>query len=133
MRAFLLDSFPLFLFLSFSLDGFPSQLLALAGQERYRAITSAYYRSAVGAMIVYDIVLKETFDNVERWLSELRQHADSSIQVPCPQTLLSPLSAFPLALIFFFLRSCSWAIRRICVTYAKFQRKRRNSFAKTMA
>ena len=32
-------------------------------------------------MIVYDIVLKETFDNVERWLSELRQHADSSIQV----------------------------------------------------
>lgn len=59
-----------------------------AGQERYRAITSAYYRSAVGAMIVYDIVLKETFDNVERWLSELRQHADSSIQAPTTPSFL---------------------------------------------
>lgn len=33
-------------------------LNVLAGQERYRAITSAYYRSAVGAMLVYDIVQK---------------------------------------------------------------------------
>jgi Ras-related protein Rab-11A len=50
-----------------------------AGQERYRAITSAYYRSAVGAMLVYDISKKDTFDNIERWLTELRQHADSNI------------------------------------------------------
>lgn len=32
-----------------------------AGQERYRAITSAYYRSAVGAMLVYDISKKDTY------------------------------------------------------------------------
>ena len=39
-----------------------------AGQERYRAITSAYYRGAVGALLVYDISKRLTFENVERWL-----------------------------------------------------------------
>jgi len=56
-----------------------AQIWDTAGQERYRAITSAYYRSAVGAMLVYDISKKESFDNIERWLTELRQHADSNI------------------------------------------------------
>eukprot|EP01125_Pyxidicula_operculata_P021792 TRINITY_DN8644_c0_g1_i1.p1 TRINITY_DN8644_c0_g1~~TRINITY_DN8644_c0_g1_i1.p1 ORF type:complete len:211 (+),score=48.61 TRINITY_DN8644_c0_g1_i1:301-933(+) len=58
-----------------------AQIWDTAGQERYRAITSAYYRSAVGAMLVYDIVQKETFDNIERWLTELRQHADPNIVI----------------------------------------------------
>lgn len=52
-----------------------------AGQERYRAITSAYYRGAVGALLVYDITKHETFKNVERWLKELRDHADANIMV----------------------------------------------------
>lgn len=30
-------------------------------------------------MLVYDISKKDTFDNIERWLTELRQHADSNI------------------------------------------------------
>ena len=52
-----------------------------AGQERYRAITSAYYRGAVGALLVYDITKQVTFENVERWLKELRDHADSNIVI----------------------------------------------------
>ncbi|CAN1282584.1 Ras-related protein Rab11C [Linum perenne] len=52
-----------------------------AGQERYRAITSAYYRGAVGALLVYDITKRQTFDNVQRWLRELRDHADSNIVI----------------------------------------------------
>jgi GTPase SAR1 family protein len=59
----------------------PSPLCAAAGQERYRAITSAYYRGAVGALLVYDISKRLTFENVERWLKELRTHADPSIVV----------------------------------------------------
>ena len=52
-----------------------------AGQERYRAITSAYYRGAVGALLVYDITKTVTFENVERWLKELRDHADANIVI----------------------------------------------------
>mmetsp|Transcript_35571 Transcript_35571/g.72483 ORF Transcript_35571/g.72483 Transcript_35571/m.72483 type:complete len:210 (-) Transcript_35571:158-787(-) len=58
-----------------------AQIWDTAGQERYRAITSAYYRGAVGALLVYDISKKGTFENVERWLKELRDHAEPGIVV----------------------------------------------------
>ena len=49
-----------------------AQIWDTAGQERYRAITSAYYRGAVGALLVYDISKRGTYENVPRWLKELR-------------------------------------------------------------
>ncbi|CAA0836738.1 Ras-related protein RABA2b [Striga hermonthica] len=58
-----------------------AQIWDTAGQERYRAITSAYYRGAVGALVVYDITKRQTFENVQRWLRELRDHADSNIVI----------------------------------------------------
>lgn len=58
-----------------------AQIWDMAGQERYRAITSAYYRGAVGALLVYDITRQITFENVERWLKELREHGDQSIVI----------------------------------------------------
>lgn len=58
-----------------------AQIWDTAGQERYRAITSAYYRGAVGALLVYDISKQVTFENVERWLKELRDHAEPNIVI----------------------------------------------------
>ncbi|KAK3901955.1 ribosome biogenesis protein BRX1 [Staphylotrichum tortipilum] len=58
-----------------------AQIWDTAGQERYRAITSAYYRGAVGALLVYDISKSLSFENVTRWLKELRDHADSNIVI----------------------------------------------------
>ncbi|KAA0060583.1 ras-related protein RABA2a isoform X1 [Cucumis melo var. makuwa] len=58
-----------------------AQIWDTAGQERYRAITSAYYRGALGALLVYDVTKPMTFDNVSRWLKELRDHADSNIVI----------------------------------------------------
>jgi Ras-related protein Rab-11A len=58
-----------------------AQIWDTAGQERYRAITSAYYRGAVGALLVYDISKHQTYENVNRWLKELRDHADSNIVI----------------------------------------------------
>nr|CAD1823827.1 unnamed protein product [Ananas comosus var. bracteatus] len=46
-----------------------------------RAITSAYYRGAVGALLVYDVTRHVTFENVERWLKELRDHTDANIVI----------------------------------------------------
>ncbi|KAL3625397.1 Ras-related protein RABA4d [Castilleja foliolosa] len=56
-----------------------AQIWDTAGQERYRAVTSAYYRGAVGAMLVYDISKRQSFDHMARWLEELRSHADKNI------------------------------------------------------
>ncbi|KAG5404222.1 hypothetical protein BRARA_C01723 [Brassica rapa] len=58
-----------------------AQIWDTAGQERYRAITSAYYRGAVGALLVYDVTRHVTFENVERWLKELRNHTDANIVI----------------------------------------------------
>ncbi|KAG8056263.1 hypothetical protein GUJ93_ZPchr0002g24551 [Zizania palustris] len=58
-----------------------AQIWDTAGQERYRAVTSAYYRGAVGAMLVYDITKRQSFDHVARWLQELRGHADKNIVI----------------------------------------------------
>jgi len=68
---------------SINLDGkvIKAQIWDTAGQERYRAITSAYYRGAVGALLVYDIAKHATYVNVTRWLKELRDHADSNIVI----------------------------------------------------
>ncbi|KAF5186890.1 Ras-related protein rab-11a [Thalictrum thalictroides] len=62
---------------SLNIDGkiVKTQLWDTAGQERYRAVTGAYYRGAVGALVVYDVTQHSTFVNVEKWLKELRENA----------------------------------------------------------
>ncbi|KAF8093967.1 hypothetical protein N665_0373s0024 [Sinapis alba] len=56
-----------------------AQIWDTAGQERFRAVTSAYYRGAVGALVVYDITRSSTFENVTRWLDELNTHSDTTV------------------------------------------------------
>uniref|UniRef100_A0A7S4FXU0 Uncharacterized protein n=1 Tax=Eutreptiella gymnastica TaxID=73025 RepID=A0A7S4FXU0_9EUGL len=58
-----------------------AQIWDTAGQERYRAITSAYYRGALGALLVYDITKSKTFESVNQWLQELRDYSESNIVV----------------------------------------------------
>ena len=55
------------------------QIWDTAGQERYRSITSAYYKGAKGAFIVYDITKKSTFDNIDKWISDLKLNGDQNI------------------------------------------------------
>ena len=52
-----------------------------AGQEKYRAIANAYYKNAQGAIIVYEITNRETFENVSKWLQELNEFGEKGITV----------------------------------------------------
>jgi len=45
-----------------------TQIWDTAGQERYKAITNAYYRGALGALLIYDVTKTETFEHLEKWL-----------------------------------------------------------------
>eukprot|EP00850_Spirogloea_muscicola_P000784 SM000003S11029 [mRNA] locus=s3:478165:479731:- [translate_table: standard] len=58
-----------------------AQIWDTSGQERYRAVTSVYYRGALGALLVYDISRRSTFDNVSQWLREIRCQGDSNLVV----------------------------------------------------
>lgn len=58
-----------------------AQIWDTAGQERYRAITSVYYRGAVGALVVYDLTKPQTFHNLDKWLQELKEHAESTARI----------------------------------------------------
>ena len=41
----------------------------------------SFYRGAVGALLVYDIAVRLTYENVEKWLKELRDHADDNVTI----------------------------------------------------
>ena len=53
---------------------------AKSGTEQSQAPTTAG-RSALGAVLVYDVSKPTTFENISRWLKELRDHADSNIRI----------------------------------------------------
>ena len=57
------------------------QIWDTAGQERYRSITNAYYKGAKGSLLVYDITNPKTFENVDKWLSDLKTNAEEKISV----------------------------------------------------
>ena len=55
------------------------QIWDTAGQESFRSITRSYYRGAAGALLVYDITRRETFNHLTRWLEEARQNANANM------------------------------------------------------
>ena len=57
------------------------QIWDTAGQERYRSITNAYYKGAKGALLVYDITNKKSFDNLDKWISDLKTNGDEKISI----------------------------------------------------
>ncbi|KAJ0410067.1 hypothetical protein ATCC90586_006460 [Pythium insidiosum] len=50
-----------------------------AGQETFLSITRSYYRGADGALLVYDIGRRESFEHLSRWLQECRQNCQNDL------------------------------------------------------
>ena len=48
-----------------------AQIWDTAGQEKYKAICRAHYKRALGALLVYDITSRETFDELDTWIENL--------------------------------------------------------------
>ena len=57
------------------------QIWDTAGQERYKSMTKAFYKGALGALIVYDISKKDTFENVENWITDLKKSSDKKVSI----------------------------------------------------
>lgn len=56
------------------------QLWDTAGEERYRALASAYYRGAVGVLLVFDVSKPRSFRNAAFWLSEIKAYSSADCQ-----------------------------------------------------
>ncbi|KAL2179920.1 P-loop containing nucleoside triphosphate hydrolase protein [Thermothelomyces heterothallicus CBS 202.75] len=52
-----------------------------AGQETYKSVTRSYFRGASGALLVFDLTRKSTFQHATDWLNDLRQIAEPDIVV----------------------------------------------------
>jgi Ras-related protein Rab-2A len=57
------------------------QIWDTAGQESFRSITRSYYRDAAGALLVYDITQRESFNHLSRWLEEARSNGNPNMTI----------------------------------------------------
>ena len=57
------------------------QIWDTAGQESFRSITRSYYRGSIGALLVYDVTKRATFENLQKWLEEMRENAYSKMTI----------------------------------------------------
>ena len=58
-----------------------AQIWDTSGSERYRSVVVGHYRAAVGALLVFDITDRDTFEQCDHWLKELRDNCSEHCQV----------------------------------------------------
>ncbi|KAI1732152.1 ras family domain-containing protein [Ditylenchus destructor] len=57
------------------------QIYDTAGQERFRSITSSYYRDADALLLVFDVTNRTSFENTRDWLAQVREYAKETVQI----------------------------------------------------
>lgn len=59
------------------------QIWDTAGQERFRSVTRSYYRGAAGALLVYDLTSRDSYNALGNWLGDARTLASPNIMILC--------------------------------------------------
>ena len=57
------------------------QLWDTAGQERFKSITVGYFRGSQGALVVYDVSDRKSFENVVNWIKDLKEHGNKNMDI----------------------------------------------------
>ena len=57
------------------------QIWDTCGQEVYRSLISSFYRSASLAIIVYSIDSEDSFNNLEKWLNDIKTQSNPDIKI----------------------------------------------------
>jgi len=57
------------------------QVFDTAGQETFRSIARSYYRGAAGALLVYDVTRRETFEHLSTWLRDAKEYSSPELVV----------------------------------------------------
>ena len=57
------------------------QIWDTAGQDRFRAITKNYYKSAHGVVLMYDVSNAQTFSNIKNWISQIKKEAQENVVI----------------------------------------------------
>jgi Ras-related protein Rab-8A len=52
-----------------------------AGHDRFRLIAKSQYKGSNGIVLIYDITDRKTFDNVTRWMEDIKENTDSQVEV----------------------------------------------------
>ena len=52
-----------------------------AGEEKYHALAPIFFRGAQGAVIIFDITNRETFNRAKKWFNELKQYTEGNPQI----------------------------------------------------
>ena len=60
---------------------FKIEIWDTAGQERYKSITAVYYKGAKGALVVYDTTSKDSFDNIDKWMGEVKEKTTNDLKL----------------------------------------------------
>lgn len=72
------------------------QVYDSAGQERFRSITTSFYRRANGLLLVYDVTDRASFEHIANWMHDIERNADPDISIvlvanksDCPKNKLA--------------------------------------------
>ena len=67
--------------LTYNNTDYTVQIWDTAGQEQFKSIVRGYYKDSAVALVVYDITNKDSFQNIQNWITDCQNLAPSSILI----------------------------------------------------